>query len=74
MCPYKREIRGLELEGEEVRMETRGQRYEKICFEDLLALKMEEGAMDQGCRQPLDTGKDKEVGNRPEPPEGKQAC
>ena len=65
-------------------METRGQRYEKICFEDLLALKMEEGAMDllalkmeegavdQGCRQPLDTGKDKEVGNRPETAEGKQ--
>lgn len=53
-------------------METRGQRYEKICFEDLLALKMEEGAVDQGCRQPLDTGKDKEVGNRPETAEGKQ--
>ena len=40
----------------------------------LLALKMEEGAMNQGMSAALESGKGKKTDSPLEPPEGMQAC
>ena len=47
-----------------------------VRFEDalLLALKMEEGATNQGSKQPPEAGKGKETGSPLEPPEATQLC